>query len=221
MANPAVEPVYVELTQPHVHPRFGKMPEGKIVPVSPDEATRWKSAGIAKDATKSAYEKYKEARSESGDKRVAALQAMNGEDSAMWDTNYRDAVMADPEKLQMAMDRGVTVTNLNALVDDDGVALDNTASFEDIMNARENIQHPDAGIDAHTSASTSGNRSHYTEPVPERQRPQETMSTDRPKNTRVGRIARPQAANAAEEPHPAADRSRRTTGDSLGNVTNN
>jgi hypothetical protein len=210
-------PMYLEMTQPHVDVRFGKLAPGRIVPVQPDVATRWMGAGVAKESSESAYNKQRDERVGVGDRRVAALQQMNDPDSAMWDVHYRDAVLADPEKLKEAMDRGVVPTNLSTLQDDDGIPLDRTASYEDIMDARENLQHPDAAIDAHTSASTSGNRSHYTEPVPEKQRPQTEMSTATP-NKRVGRIQRSQVANASEEPRSAPDRSTRTMGDSLGNV---
>ncbi len=217
--EPQSEAIYVEITNPSVDARFGKLAPGRIVPVSEAQATRWVTVGIAKPSSESAYNDQKEHQSEVGDKRVAALNALNGEASALWTPQYRDAVLADPENLQRAMDSGMTITNLDALVDDDGIPLDSTASHEDIMNARENIQHPDAGIDAHTSSSLTGNRSHYTEPVPERQRPQEaTMSTASP-NKRVGRITRAQVANAAEEAPRGQRVTTRTTGDTLGNVT--
>lgn len=221
MAAPSkeeMEPVYVEMTQAHSDARYGKMAEGRVRAVDPERAARWVGAGIAKLSTKSAFDKAQEERGQTGDARLAALESLNSEESGYWDVNYRDAVNADPEKLQKAMDAGVTILNTSVLTDDDGIPLPPDATYEQIMDARENIPHPDVAIDGHTSASTSGNRSHYTEPVPERQMPAPLTSTDKPAR-RYGKINRSQVGNASEDAGAAPRQTGTITGDTLGNVT--
>lgn len=221
MAAPSkaeLEPMYIEFTSPHVDARYGKNEKGRIRPVDPDRAARWVSSGIAKLSSQSAYEKQIKDRMKTGDQRAAAISTLNSEESAMWDVNARDAVIATPERLKAAMDAGMTITNTAALVDDDGVPLSGDASFDEIMNARENTPHPDTLIDAHEASSLGGGGSHYSTPVPERQRANSVISTDAPKR-RIGRVSRAQVGNAAEAPEPNETRTRQaSTGDTLGNV---
>jgi len=204
-----VEPVYIEMTEPHGDARYGKLAKGRIVAVDPDRAGRWLGAGIAKESSKSAYDKSREERVTTGDARAAAFQSQEMSDARLWDVNYRDAVTADPERLQEAMDAGIPVLNTGALVTEDGIPLRGDASFEEIMEARDRLQHPDDDAPyAHTQSSVSGSRSHY----------QDLPSSEAAPKRRTGRLSRAQIGNASDEDKPRTGHTT-TTGDTLGQVS--
>jgi hypothetical protein len=208
-----VEPVYLEMTEPHGDARYGKLAKGRVVAVDPTRAERWLASGIAKESSKSAYEKSRDNRVTVGDTRAAAFQSQDMSDAHLWDINYRDAMTADPNKLQEAMDAGIPVLNTGNLVTEDGVPLRGDASFEDIMEARDRMQHPDDDESySHTQSSVSGNRSHYQD-FPATQLAEE----DAPPKRRTGRLARAQVGNAPEDDKPRSGGT--TTGDTLGHVT--
>lgn len=218
-ARAVPEPLYVEMTESHSDARYGKLRKGDIKAVDPDRAGRWIAAGIATESDQDAYEKSRESRMQTGDSRAMAFQSLEDSDAHLWDVNYRDAVTADPDKLQEAMDAGLAPLNTASLVQEDGVPLPASASFEDIMAARERLQHPDSDPTyAHTQSSVSGNRSHYQEPPPSSQQSTDIMRTDQP-GKRVGRMTSRQIGNSPEPETAGKAKPGTTVGDSLGNVT--
>ena len=192
---------YVEMTEAQGDARYGKMEKGRVMMVSPEEAERWTRLGIAKNSSKSAFDRWNDKRNDVGDRRAAAINALNETDAAYWDVNYRDAVHARPDNLRTGMDAGMMPVNLGSLTDEDGLPLPVDATFEDIMEARKRLQHPDADpIYGHTQASTSGGGSHYYTPVPEEQieAREEILDTTQTSKRRTGRLMPGQQGNAPE-----------------------
>jgi hypothetical protein len=208
--------IYVELTEPHVDKRFGKLAPGRVVGVDSAAAGRWVRAGIARKVSERAHEKHREERVQSGDRRIAAMEALNDPDAELWDVNYRNAATAPPENLRRAMDAGVPIMNPEALTDEEGIPLNRRASFEDVMAARENMAHPDDDpVFGHATSSVSGNRSHYQDREPTRM---PDTTTDAPRRARRARLDRSQIGNGPESDEKEQPKRGTVVGDSLGNV---
>lgn len=139
--NKPLEIYYLELLEPQVDARLGKLAPGQVVPLDKAKATRWVAAGVARQTTRDAFDKYRQRKADVATAQQEAFRNLNT-GHAMWDVaTYRDVLTAPEGGLRTAWENGISLVNVQALRDENGHPLPPNADIEDILDARA-LMHP-------------------------------------------------------------------------------
>lgn len=165
LSLPDLPVFYMKMNEANVDARMGKMQRGKVYPMTQDMATRFLMAGIAEQVGRGEYDNQRQGQQDRLSQRQQAFLQLN-QAHALWDTStHRDVLTAPEDGLRRAYEAGMPLSNLDYLRDEDGQALTQDASIEQILEARQllsvNAQFP---LQAHDRSSVQGGGSHFTNP---------------------------------------------------------
>lgn len=196
------ETCYVEVVEPSVHARFGKLYKGRHLLVDAATAERWKNVGLAKDSTEAKHKKFQDDRQKALDERYdAGVQAT--QDSALWDVaTHRDVLTAPEEGLKRALEAGVPLVNVDRLttVDDEGrvVPLKKGATLSEMLDARLHMGDEDP-LHGHERSSVQGGGSHFYADRQEQRFADTKLNDDKTEAPRRGRPARKPTMDASRD----------------------
>jgi hypothetical protein len=159
---------YAKMLSPQVNARFGKMAEGRIVPLDEETYQRWEGLGLVEASSEKAYTDYREKRASAGGggEKGTRLRELAAQRSAEWDVaTNRDALTAPPEALDRSRKAGRPLVNVDQLRDEDGMPLQPDAKIDEILEGRKRLQERDP-LREHTQSSVFGGGSHYYTPAP-------------------------------------------------------
>lgn len=189
--------VYVEATSAFGDADYGKIPAGKVLRMEKTRANRFLAAGVAKESTEAAFNKYTDERQARVDERGRKEDFDSLDRPAVaddWDTSTtRDVTMAPEEGIRRAYAQGRLV-NTNMLRDKDGVVLPADASLEEILEARKNLAFGESELTAHERSSVQGGGPHTHRPTDTF----DTLGGKAPLNARSQDLSPEQLGNTSE-----------------------
>lgn len=197
---------YIEFTEPQADAFYGKIAKGDIRAMPPEQALRFKTIGVAKDSSESAYNKAREDRAKTAEDtagRRLDYDRLNRADD--WDTSTtRDVTMASDEGIKRAHKQGRLV-NTAMLRDEDGNILPNDASLEEILEARQRLGFAESPLTAHERSSVQGGGSHTRPGFADKPQVFDTLHGKAPLNARSQDLSPAQVGNSAGEPEKESE----------------